>query len=155
MIVRFNPHVYIYDFMSEAKNKTIARQFVEQIFNEGKIEQAKIFVTPDIVYHGAEGIEDFKEWNSEDRKALPDMQVTVVEDKEEQNKVALRSTLKATHEGDILGLPATHEKFETSGVEILHFEGGKIKEAWTIYDGLKPALEIGAVEIVQPTGSKV
>jgi hypothetical protein len=49
---------------------------------------------------------------------------------------------------------STHEKFETSGVEILHFEGGKIKEAWTIYDGLKPALEIGAVEIVQPTDSK-
>ena len=133
--------------MSEAKNKTIARQFVEQIFNEGKIEQAKNFVTPDIVYHGAEeikGIEDFKEWISEDRKALPDMQVTIV-----------RWTLKATHEGEILGLPATHEKFETSGVEILHFEGGKIKEAWTIYDGLKPALEIGAVEIVQPTDSKV
>jgi predicted SnoaL-like aldol condensation-catalyzing enzyme len=49
--------------LSEAKNKTIAKQFVEQIFNEGKIEQAKNFVTPDIVYHGAEeikGIEDFK-----------------------------------------------------------------------------------------------
>ena len=144
--------------MSEAKNKTIARQFIEQIFNEGKIEQAKNFVTPDIVYHGAEevkGIEDFKEWISEDRKALPDMQVTIIEDIEEQNKVALRWTLKATHEGEILGLPATHEKFETSGVEILHFEGGKIKEAWTIYDGLKPALEIGAVEIVQPTDSRV
>jgi steroid delta-isomerase-like uncharacterized protein len=104
--------------LSEAKNKTIAKQFVEQIFNEGKIEQAKNFVTPDIVYHGAEeikGIEDFKEWISEDRKALPDMQVTIVEDIEEQNKVALRWTLKATHEGEILGLPATHEKFETSG----------------------------------------
>ena len=115
------------------------------------------FVTSDIVYHGAEeikGIEDFKEWISEDRKALPDMQVTIVEDIEEQNKVALRWTLKATHEGEILGLPATHEEFETSGVEILHFEGGKIKEAWTVYDGLKPALQVGTVEIVQPTASK-
>jgi predicted ester cyclase len=78
------------------------------------------------------------------------MQITIEEDIEEQNKVALRWTLRATHEGEILGLPGTHKKFETSGVEILHFEVGKIKEAWTIYDGLKPALELGAVEIVQP-----
>ena len=81
-----------------------------------------------------------------------DMEVTIVDDIEEQNKVALRWTLKATQEGELPGLPgpASHEKFETSGVEIFHFENGKIKEAWTIYDGLKPALQIGAVEIVQP-----
>jgi len=143
--------------MSDSKNKSIARQFIEEIFNQGKIDQAKNFVTPDLLYHGAEeirGIEEFKEWISEDRKAMPDMQVTILDDIEEQNKVALRWNLKATQEGEILGLPATHEKFETSGVEILHFEGGKIKEAWTIYDGLKPALQIGAVEIVEPTASK-
>jgi steroid delta-isomerase-like uncharacterized protein len=143
-------------FVADLKNKLTARQFIDEIFNQGKIDQAKNFVTPELVYHGAEeirGIEDFKEWISEDRKALPDMHVTILDEIEEQDKVALRWTLKATQEGEILGLPATHEKFETSGVEILHFEGGKIKEAWTIFDGLKPALQVGAVEIVQPTSS--
>jgi steroid delta-isomerase-like uncharacterized protein len=99
------------------------------------------------------GLEDFKEWIAEDRKALPDMEVTIVDDIEEQNKVALRWTLKATQEGEILGLPASHEKFGTNGAEIFHFENGKIKEAWTIYDGLKPALELGLVEIVRPEDS--
>lgn len=37
--------------------------------------------------------------------------------------------------------------------EVFHFENGKIKEAWTIYDGLKLALELGLVEIVQPQDS--
>jgi len=60
--------------------------------------------------------------------------------------------LKATQEGEILGLPASHEKFD-SGAEVFHFENGKIKEAWTIYDGLKAALELGLVEIVQPQDS--
>ena len=50
----------------------------------------------------------------------------------DQNKVALRWNLKATHEKDFADLPATHKKFETQGVEILHFEGDKIKEAWTM-----------------------
>jgi hypothetical protein len=40
-------------------------------------------------------------------------------------------------------------------MEIFHFESGKIKEAWTIYDALTPALELGIVEIVQPPNAKV
>ena len=31
------------------------------------------------------------------------------------------------------------EKFLTQGVEILHFDGGKIKEALTIFDVMTPA----------------
>ena len=50
----------------------------------------------------------------------------------DQDKVALRWSLKATHEKDFADFPATHKKFETQGVEILHFEGDKIKEAWTM-----------------------
>jgi predicted ester cyclase len=81
------------------------------------------------------------------------MEVTIVDDIGEQNNIALRWTLKATQEGEILGLPASNEKFDTSGAEIFHFENGKIKEAWTIYIGLKLALELGLVEIVQPQDS--
>jgi hypothetical protein len=38
--------------MSDIQYKTIARRFVEEIFNARKIEAAKDFVTPDIIYHG-------------------------------------------------------------------------------------------------------
>ena len=30
----------------------------------------------------------------------------------------------------------SHEKFETQGVEIFHFQDGKIKEAWTIFGSM-------------------
>ena len=33
-------------------SKSIARRFIQEIFNEGKIEEAEKFVTPDITYHG-------------------------------------------------------------------------------------------------------
>ena len=42
--------------------------------------------------------------------------------------------LKATHDKDFADFPATHKKFETQGVDIFHFEGDKIKEAWTLSD---------------------
>jgi predicted SnoaL-like aldol condensation-catalyzing enzyme len=69
--------------MSYTQNKSIARRFIQELFNEGKVEEAKNFVTPDIIYHGLEelrGLENFKKWIIEDCKAFPDMEVTIVED---------------------------------------------------------------------------
>jgi steroid delta-isomerase-like uncharacterized protein len=124
--------------MTDTQHKTIARGFVEEIFNARKTEMAKNFVTPDIIYHGmgeeVKGLEEFKKWVGEDLSAFPDLKITIVDDFGEQNKVALRWTLKATHEKDFANFPATHKKFETQGVEILHFDGDKIKEAWTLGD---------------------
>jgi steroid delta-isomerase-like uncharacterized protein len=124
--------------MSNAQYSTLVKSFVEEIFNARNTEAAKNFVTPDIVYHGmgeeVKGIEEFKKWVSEDLSAFPDMKVTILEDFGDQNKMAVRWTLKATHDKDFADFPATHKKFETQGVEILHFEGNKIKEAWTISD---------------------
>ena len=124
--------------MSNTQNKTIAREFVEEIFNARKTELAKNFVTPDIIYHGmaeeVRGLEDFKQWVAEDLSAFPDMRVTILDDFGEQNKIAIRWALKATHEKDFADFPATHKKFETQGVDIFHFEGDKIKEAWTVCD---------------------
>jgi steroid delta-isomerase-like uncharacterized protein len=140
--------------MSYAQNKSIARRFIQEVFNEGKIEDAKKLLTPDIIYHGVfeevRGLEDFKQWIVEDRRAFPDAQFTVVDDFGDENKVAIRWIMKATHEKDFAGLPASHEKFETHGADIFHFEKDKIKEAWTIFDALTPALQLGIVERVQP-----
>ena len=125
-------------YMSNTQHKTITRRFIEEIFNERKTEMAKNFVTPDIVYHGmaeeVRSLEDFKKWVAEDLSAFPDMKITVVDEFGEENKLAIKWTLKATHEKDFADFPATHKKFEAQGVEILHFEGDKIKEAWTFSD---------------------
>ena len=124
--------------MSSTQYKSTARKFIQEIFNSRKIEAAQNFVTPDIVYHGVaeevKGLEDFKNWVAEDLSAFPDMQVTILDDFAEQNKVAIRWILKATHEKDFADMPASHKKFEIEGAEIFHFEKDKIKEAWTIFN---------------------
>ena len=106
------------------------------------------------MFQEVRGLEDFKKWMQEDRNAFPDMQVTIVDEFGEQNKVAIRSTLKGTHEKDFAGFSASHGKFETHGADIFHFENDKIKEAWTMFDALTPALELGIVEKVEPGQSK-
>jgi hypothetical protein len=62
--------------------------------------------------------------------------------------------LKATHEKEFAGIPVSHEKFETHGADIFHFEKNKIEKASTIFDALTPALHLGIVEIVQPGQSE-
>jgi len=125
--------------MAQPDNKTVARGFVQTIFNERKIEEAKNFVTPDITYHGLEevkGLENFKQWIGEDLKAFPDMNITIVDSFGEQDKLAMRWNLKGTFVKELRGSQPSHEKFETQGVEIFHFQDGKIKEAWTIFGSM-------------------
>jgi len=125
--------------MTEANNKTIAQKFVQTIFNERKIDEAKNFVTPDIIYHGLEevkGLENFKQWVGGDLKAFPDINITIVDSFGEQDKLAMRWNLKGTFVKELRGSQPSHEKFETQGVEIFHFQDGKIKEAWTIFGSM-------------------
>ena len=124
--------------MSNTQNKTIAHRFIEEIFNARNIEMAKNFVTPDIIYHGmaeeVRSLEEFKRGVAKDLSAFPDMKTIILDIFGEENKVAIRWNLKATHEKDFADFPATHKKFEAQGVDIFHFEGDKIKEAWTLSD---------------------
>ena len=125
--------------MADTDNKAVARGFVQAIFNEGKIDEVKNFVTPDLIYHGLEevkGLDNFKQWVAEDRKAFPDMQITIEDAFGEQDKLAMRWNLKGTFAKELHGSQPSHEKFETQGVEIFHFQDGKIKEAWTIFGSM-------------------
>jgi steroid delta-isomerase-like uncharacterized protein len=137
-------------FMSPAENKQIAERFIVDIWNKGNLEEVSRFVTPDFIYHArgedVKGTENLKEWVSSDRSIFPDIRFTIVNSIAESNKVATAWFVEATHEKEFRGIPATHKKFETVGMNVFHFEGDKIKEAWFIADGLTPALEIGVVE---------
>lgn len=143
--------------MSHTQNREIARRFIQEVCNEGKLDQIEKCVAPDIIWHGMEeikGVEDFRRSILDDKNSFPDIQFTIVDEFADQSKVAIRWTVKATHEGDFMGLPASDKKFETCGTDIYHFESGKIKEGWTVFDALTPALELGVVEVVQPAQSK-
>ena len=80
------------------------------------------------------GLEEFKKWVRGDRESFPDMKVTIVDEFGEEDKVAMRWTLKGTFQKEFLGIEPTNKQFETQGVEIFHFQNGKIKEAWTVFD---------------------
>jgi steroid delta-isomerase-like uncharacterized protein len=143
--------------MSATQNMNYVTRFIENVCNKGELNEIDNLFTKDIVWHGAElvkGLDNFKESIKDTRNTWPDIKFTVQDSLSYDNKVAIRWTVTATQEGEFMGLPASHEKFDTYGMEIFHFESGKIKEVWTVFDALTPALKIGLVEGVQLETSK-
>lgn len=62
--------------------------------------------------------------------AFPDIQVTIDGALEEGDEVALRWTVSGTHQGELLGVPATGRKASFSGMTWLRFTNGKLAEGW-------------------------
>jgi steroid delta-isomerase-like uncharacterized protein len=135
--------------MSVLDSKQSVRQFFDEIYNQGNLEEVEKIVTSDFLYHARgediTGIENFSNWITSDRSIFPDIRFTIVDSIGEFGKVAVAWIVEGTHEKEYRGIPATHKKFETVGVSIFHFKGDKIKEAWTVADALSPALELGVV----------
>ena len=143
--------------MSETENLNAVTRFIENVCNEGKLDEIDDLLTEDVVWHGGElvtGIIDFKQSIKETRETWRDINFKIQDSLAVDNKVAIRWIVTATHEGEFMGIPPSHEKFDTYGMEIFHFESGKIKEAWTVFDALTPAMKIGLVEAVVPESSK-
>ena len=138
--------------MSETQNVNTVMRFIENVCNKGKLDEIDDLFTQNIVWHGAteevSGLANFKESIKDTLKTWPDINFKVQDSFSGDNKVVIRWTVTATHEREFMGLPPSHEKFDTHGMEIFHFESGKIKEAWTVFDALTPAMKIGLVEPV-------
>ena len=140
--------------MAFTNNKSNALQFVEEVLNKGNLDKIKNLITPNIVWHGqykeVKGLKSIKKWIALERSIFSDMQFNIVDNLAEHDKVAIRWILHARHKKK-----HTHQKFQTMGISIFHFEDDKIKEAWIVFDALNPALQMGVVDVVPTEVQKV
>jgi predicted ester cyclase len=58
------------------------------------------------------------------------------------DKVAVRWTATGTHEGDQLGVPATHRQVTLTGIDIVRIANGRILERWGEGNGLEMMQQI-------------
>ncbi|MGM0670229.1 MAG: ester cyclase, partial [Gemmatimonadota bacterium] len=52
------------------------------------------------------------------------------------DRVAVRRTVTATHEGEFAGIPATGREVSRTGMTIYRIADSRIAEAWWSYDAL-------------------
>ena len=129
----------------EEQNKALAMRFTDA-YQKGDIAAVKEICSPDFIEHGVgqtfslEQAIDILKGNM----AIFSGFTIIAEDMIARgDRVAVRYLMKVTHTGEGLGVPATGKKAETTGIEILRFENGKLAESWSAEDVLGLLTQLG------------
>jgi steroid delta-isomerase-like uncharacterized protein len=132
----------------EAANKAVAARVFEEIFNQGKFQVADEIYAKDFVNHGLHRNFNLQEDQAAvhaEKKAFPDLKMSVILTVAEGDLVTVVWILRGTHTGaGYDGLPPTGVKLELRGITVWRIVDGKIREEWTSFDQLQAARQFVA-----------
>ena len=74
---------------------------------------------------------------------FPDLHVTNDDMVVAGDRGVLRWSATGTHEGDQLGIPATHKSARLTGIDILRIDKGRVVERWGETNGLEMMQQLG------------
>ena len=126
--------------MSAEKNKLLARRVFEEYWNKHNSDFSPDIYTKDFtltdpyVPMKGKGLEGSKFYFDTFTRAFPDLKFSIEEQIAEGDTVVTRAFATATHEGEILGIPATHTKTTLPVIVFHKFEDGKIANAFVFWD---------------------
>jgi steroid delta-isomerase-like uncharacterized protein len=109
--------------LSAEENKGKTRRFMDEVFNKGNLAVADELLAPNLIDHNPfpgqpPGVEGLKQATVALRQAFPDLHVTVDEMLSDGDKVVIRSTMKGTHKGTFMNIPATGKQISVEGIDI-------------------------------------
>ena len=130
-------------------NKKLARDYIEQVFNQHKPEKAADFVTSDVVWHGnalgdIPGVDGLTGLLNSFIGALPDLVAAEQDIVAENDLVMVRLVVSATVKGTLLGVPADGKPVRWNAVDIYRITDGKISEEWAADDVATIMIQLGA-----------
>ena len=77
--------------------------------------------------------------------AYPDLAMTVEDVIDGGEKVVARVRLTGTHEGDLMGIPATGRSVDVNLIDIMRFgDDGLVHEHWGVFDAMAMMEQLGA-----------
>lgn len=79
------------------------------------------------------------------RAGFPDLRHELGDLVGEDDKVAVRLTLRGTHKGEFMGIPPTGKQIAVAVIAIYRIEGDKIAESWIVPDQMGLMQQIGAI----------
>jgi steroid delta-isomerase-like uncharacterized protein len=140
--------------MSEQLKATV-REFYDRGWNRGDLSVINELFSPEYNDHdaaaqtGMSGLDGARRFIESFRSAIPDLHVKIEAQFAEGSTVTTRWTARGTHEGTLMGVPATHRKVAVGGISIDRFdEHGQFVEGWGNWDGVGLLQQVGALPIV-------
>lgn len=137
--------------MTAEDNAATYRRWFDEGCSQGNLDLVDELYAPDYVTHAVgpdlpptrEGLKMFIRAL---REGIPDLRCPVEDVVAEGNRVAGRFSLKGTHTGNLLGIPASGKKVDVGVMVIARFdEAGKWVEDWANWDQLGMLRQIGAI----------
>jgi steroid delta-isomerase-like uncharacterized protein len=130
-------------------NKKIARDYIDQVFNQHNPGKAADFVTGDVVWHGGglgdvAGPENLAGLLGTFIGALPDLYAAEQDIIAENDLVLVRLVVTGTVKGSLFGVPADGKQVRWTAYDVYRVTNGKISEEWAGDDVATIMTQIGA-----------
>jgi predicted ester cyclase len=119
-------------------NKAVVARFNKEVIERGDEAAFRELMAPDFVNrsappgmsNGPEGM--IHTFNKILRPALPDLTVEIHDQVAEGDKVTTRKTIRGTHRGELLGVPATNKPVAIDVIDIVRVKDGRYVEHWGV-----------------------
>jgi predicted ester cyclase len=121
--------------MSANANKTLLRRYIREVWEKQNPSAVRDFLASDYRRHtspdaAALTLDDQVQRLVGFRSAFPDIQIVVEEVIAEGDHVAFRSTMRGTHEGELMGIAPTGKQVTVGLVDVIRVKDGKFVEQW-------------------------
>jgi steroid delta-isomerase-like uncharacterized protein len=136
-----------------SESEPVVRRFLDEVIGKGNADVLDEVMSQELVWHGGSfgeirGLDDFKQFIGQFLVAFPDLRVAVDDVIGVDDKVAARLTVRGTHDGELMGIPASGKDATWTDINIYRVADGKIVEEWFCGDYLGMMQQIGAVPAV-------
>jgi steroid delta-isomerase-like uncharacterized protein len=131
-------------------NKQILERFFKEVVNAGNLDLIDELLSEDFVEHEefpglAPNRDGVKQFFAMWRSAFPDGSFTTEQMVAEDDLVTARVTVRGTHHGEFMGVPATGRAVEVQAIDIIRFADGVMAEHWGVFDAMGLMQQLGAV----------
>ena len=135
--------------MSAEENKALLRRYIEEVWDRQNPAAVDEFLAPNYKRHRSPTTKPLtrdgqRELLTKFRAAFPGIQLIVEEIIAEGNRIAFRSTMRATHQGELFGIAPTGKQITVGLVDVIHIENGKFVKQWGGPDLLDLVQQLGA-----------
>lgn len=136
--------------MSAETNRAIVRRMIQQVWNERRVDLIGEFFTEDYVGHKAasqssSGLEELEAGIAMTLNVFPDLKLSIDDEITAGAKVVFRWTMRASHQGEVYGIPATGKQVTKVGVAVYRLVNARIAEFWNYPDNLGLMQQLGII----------
>jgi predicted ester cyclase len=122
--------------MNTEQNKAIVVRFNKEFIEQGNENAFNELLSINVINHSAPaGMPNGKDsfyffLNKVLRKGFPNLTVEIQEQIAERDLVTTRKKIRATHSGEIFGIPPSNKEVEINIIDIIRIQDGKYAEHW-------------------------